>query len=147
MNVHPASEGIAGPRDEQPAAFRTEASEDLVSGRCDVASINRKKWEPDRPSGVANQDPAFDKFPSQARGDLLRAGYLAYQQINTLAHPGSLPGRHVRLQVPCAFAEFPSVSDWVTCKCVAARRRAVLQWPRRGKKCPLYQEGGARDVR
>src|SRR5438105_4625729 len=32
-------------------------------------------------------------------------------------------------------------------KCVAACRRAVLRWARRGKICPLYQEGGARDVR
>lgn len=35
----------------------------------------------------------------------------------------------------------------VTGKCVAACRRAVLQWARRGKTCPLYQDGGARDVR
>ena len=34
-----------------------------------------------------------------------------------------------------------------TGKCVAAGQRAVLQWARRGKICPLYQEGGARDVR
>lgn len=33
------------------------------------------------------------------------------------------------------------------CKCVAANWRAGLQWPRRGKICPLYQEGGSRDVR
>jgi hypothetical protein len=32
-------------------------------------------------------------------------------------------------------------------KCVAACRRSVLRWPRRGKVHPLYQEGGARDVR
>jgi hypothetical protein len=32
-------------------------------------------------------------------------------------------------------------------KCVAACRLAVLPWPRRGKICPLYREGGARDVR
>jgi len=32
-------------------------------------------------------------------------------------------------------------------KCVAPCRRAVLRWARRGKICPLYQEGGARDVR
>ena len=32
-------------------------------------------------------------------------------------------------------------------KCVAACRRAVLRWARRGRICPLYQEGGARDVR
>jgi hypothetical protein len=32
-------------------------------------------------------------------------------------------------------------------KCVAACRRPVLRWPRRGTVHPLYQEGGARDVR
>jgi hypothetical protein len=31
-------------------------------------------------------------------------------------------------------------------KCVAASRRAVLQWARRGNNRPLHQEGGARDV-
>jgi hypothetical protein len=51
-----------------------------------------------------DQDPAVDKFPSQARGDLLRAGYLAHQRINTLAHLGSLPGRCVKLQAPSASA-------------------------------------------
>src|ERR1700740_1350464 len=34
-----------------------------------------------------------------------------------------------------------------TGKCIAACRGAVLRWARRGKICPLYQEGGARDVR
>ena len=68
-DVHPADQGIAGPRDEEPAAFRAEASEELVSDRCDVGDIDRKKWEPDRPSGVADQDPAVDKLASQARRD------------------------------------------------------------------------------
>ena len=39
------------------------------------------------------------------------------------------------------------VTILVTGKCVAACRRAVLRWARRGTICPLYQEGGARDVR
>jgi hypothetical protein len=39
------------------------------------------------------------------------------------------------------------VTILATGKCVAACRRAVLRWARRGKICPLYQEGGARDVR
>ena len=104
LDVHPAGQGIAGPRDEEPAAFRAEASEELVSDRCDVGDIDRKKWEPDRPSGVTNQDPAVDEFPSQARGDLLRAGYLAHQRINTLAHPASLPGGCAKLQLPSASA-------------------------------------------
>jgi|HubBroStandDraft_3_1064219.scaffolds.fasta_scaffold169346_1 hypothetical protein len=67
LDVHPAGQGIAGPSDEKPAAFRAEASEEPVSDRCDVADIDRKKREPDRPSGVADQDPAVDKLPSQAR--------------------------------------------------------------------------------
>jgi hypothetical protein len=74
VDVHPADQGIGGPRDEEPAAVRAEASEQLVSDRCDVGDIDRRKWEPDRPSGVADQDPAVDKFPSQAMRDLLRAG-------------------------------------------------------------------------
>ena len=45
---------------EEPAAFRAEASEEPVSDRCDVADIDRKKREPDRPSGVADQDPAVE---------------------------------------------------------------------------------------
>jgi hypothetical protein len=48
MEVHPAPQGIAGPRDEQPAVFRAEASEELVSDRCDVGDVDRKKWEPGR---------------------------------------------------------------------------------------------------
>ena len=32
-------------------------------------------------------------------------------------------------------------------KCVAACRRPDLRWRRRGTVHPLYQEGGARDVR
>jgi len=32
-------------------------------------------------------------------------------------------------------------------KCVAAGRRPDLRWRRRGTVHPLYQEGGARDVR
>ena len=39
------------------------------------------------------------------------------------------------------------VTILVTGKCVAACRRAVLLWARRGKICRLYQDGGARDVR
>jgi hypothetical protein len=39
------------------------------------------------------------------------------------------------------------VTILATGKCVAARRRAVLRWARRGKIFPLYQEGGAHDVR
>jgi hypothetical protein len=46
MDVHPADQGIASPRDEQPAAFRAEAREELPSDRCDVGDIDRKKWEP-----------------------------------------------------------------------------------------------------
>ena len=102
MEVHPADQGVAGPRDEQPAAFRAEATEELVSYRCDVGDIDGKKREPDRPAGVADQRPAVNKLPSQARCDLLRAGYLAQQQINTLAHPESLPGRRVKLQAASA---------------------------------------------
>ena len=45
------------PSDGEPAAFRAEASEEPVSDRCDVADIDRKKREPDRPSGVADQNP------------------------------------------------------------------------------------------
>ena len=93
MEVHPAGQAIPGPRDEEPAAFRAEASEELVSNGCDMGDIDRKKGEPDRPSGVADQDPAVDNLPSQVSGDLLRAGHLAHQRITTLAHPGSLPGR------------------------------------------------------
>jgi hypothetical protein len=98
MDVHPAGQSSAYPRDQEPTAVRAEASEELVSHRCDVGDIDRKKREPDRPAGVADQDPAVDKLASQARRDLLRTGYLAHQRINTLAHPGSLPGRCVRLQ-------------------------------------------------
>jgi len=112
VDVHPASQGVAGPRDEEPAAFRAEASEELVSYRCDVGDIDRKKREPDRPSGVADQDPAVDEFPSQARGDLVGAGYLAHQRINTLAHPGSLPGRCVKLPVPSASAAGRAIRWW-----------------------------------
>jgi hypothetical protein len=112
LDVHPAGQGIAGPRDEEPAAFRAEASEQLVSDRCDVGDSDRKTWEPDRPAGVANQDPAVDKFPSQAGGDLLRAGYLAHQRINALARPRSLPGRCVKLQTPPASAA-PSARAWL----------------------------------
>lgn len=68
LDVHPAGQGIAGPRDEEPAAFRAEASEELVSDRCDVGDSDRKKWEPGRPSGVADEDPAVDKFPSSGQG-------------------------------------------------------------------------------
>jgi len=39
------------------------------------------------------------------------------------------------------------VTMMAACKCVAAYRRVGLQWARRGKICPLYQEGGSRDVR
>lgn len=66
LDVHPVGQGIAGPPDEEPAAFRAEASEEPVSDRCDVADIDRKKREPN-PPGVADQDPAVDKLPSQAR--------------------------------------------------------------------------------
>jgi Protein of unknown function (DUF998) len=127
LDVHPADQGIAGPRDEQPAAFRAQASEELVSDRCDVGDADRKEWEPDGPSGVADQDPAVDKFPSQARGDLFRAGYLAHQRINMLAHPGILSGRSVKLQVPSASApnntnQGPGcilASRRLECRCVA----------------------------
>ena len=54
LDVHPADQGIASPRDKEPAAFRAEASEKIVSDRCDVGDIDRKKWEPDRPSRVAD---------------------------------------------------------------------------------------------
>jgi len=103
-DVHPAGQGVAGPCDEEPAAFRAEVSEELVSDRRDVGDIDGKKREPDRPSGVADQDPAVDKFPSRARRDLLRAGYVAHQRIYMLAHLGSLPGRCVKMQVPSASA-------------------------------------------
>ena len=104
MDVHPAGQSSAYPRDQEPTAVRVEASEELVSHRCDVGDIDRKKREPDRPARVADQDPAVDKFPSEAGADLLRAGYLAYQRINALAHPGSLPGGSVKPQTPSASA-------------------------------------------
>ena len=34
-----------------------------------MGDIDRKKREPDRPAGVADQDPAVDKLASQARRD------------------------------------------------------------------------------
>lgn len=43
MDVHPADQGLAGPRDEEPAAFRAEASEELVSDRCDVGDVDGKR--------------------------------------------------------------------------------------------------------
>src|SRR5215469_16115535 len=104
LDVHPAGQGIAGPRDEEPAALRAEASEEVVSDRCDVGDIDRRKWEADGPSGVADQHPTVDEFPSQARRDLLRTGCLAHQRINAIAHPGSLPDRCVKLQVPSVAA-------------------------------------------
>lgn len=71
VQVHPADQATAGLGDEEPAAVRAEAGEELVSDRCDVGSADGKKWEPDRPAGVADQDPAVNEFPPQARGDLL----------------------------------------------------------------------------
>ena len=50
--------------------------------------------------------------PPQARGDLLRAGYLAHQRINMLAHPGSLPGRCVKLQYRPHLPRF-GWADWI----------------------------------
>ena len=94
VDVDPADQGIASPRDEEPAALRAEASKELVGDRCDVGDVDREKREPDWPSGVADHHPAVDKFLSQAWSDLLRAGCLAHQRINAIAHhPGSLPGR------------------------------------------------------
>ena len=85
--MHPAGQGIAGPRDEEPAAFRAEASEELVRDRCDVGDIDRKKWEPDRPSGVANQDPAADEFPSQARGEVTCSGLVIWLISGSIRSP------------------------------------------------------------
>jgi len=55
------------------------------------------------------------------------------------------------LRRKCAWRQPKVTGEHVTIlaagKCVAACRSAVLQWARRGKICPLYQEGGARDVR
>jgi hypothetical protein len=46
MDVHPAGQSSAYPRDQEPTAVRAEASEELVSHRCDVGDIDRKKREP-----------------------------------------------------------------------------------------------------
>jgi hypothetical protein len=60
----------------EPAALRAEAREKLVSDRCDVGDADRRKWESDRSSGVADHDPAVDELLPQAMGDLVRAAAL-----------------------------------------------------------------------
>ena len=74
LDVQPADQGIATPRDKKPAAFRAEARDEAAGDRCHVRGIDRQKREPDRPSRVTDHDPAVDKFTSQARGDLARIG-------------------------------------------------------------------------
>ena len=52
LDVHPAGQGIAGPPDEEPAAFRAEASEEPVSDQCDVADIDKKNGNPTAPPAL-----------------------------------------------------------------------------------------------
>ena len=73
-----------------------------------------------------------------------------FGQAATLVRRHGLWLRALRRE--CAWPQPEVTGEHVTIlavgKCVAACRSAVLQWGApRGKICPLYQEGGARDAR
>jgi hypothetical protein len=54
LKVHPAGQGIAGPRDEEPAAARVEAVDEPVGRRRDVGGVDGRKRKPDCPAGVTD---------------------------------------------------------------------------------------------
>ena len=93
VEVYPAGQGLAGPRDEEPAAARIEAGDEPVGRRRDVGGVDGRKREPNRPASVTDGDPAVDKFLSQAGAYLVRTGQLVDSRINKLVHTGSLPDR------------------------------------------------------
>ena len=94
LQVHPASQVIAGTSEDKPAAVRVEAVDEVISHRRDDAGINGRKREPGRPSGIADRDPAVNDVMPEPCTDLRRIDALTQCGNNALAHTGSLTGAH-----------------------------------------------------
>jgi hypothetical protein len=88
--VHPASQGIVGQREQEPAAAGAEAGDELVSDRGDDSLIDRRKRKPGRSSGITDRDPAVDQFPPQPVTDFFRLTALVHHRNIKLTHPGIL---------------------------------------------------------
>lgn len=88
--VHPASQGIVGQREQEPAAAGAEAGDELVSDRGDDSLIDRRKRKPGRSSGITDRDPAVDQFPPQPGTDFFRLTALVHHRNIKLTHPGIL---------------------------------------------------------
>jgi hypothetical protein len=100
LQVDPAGQRIARHSDEEPAAVRVEAGDELVSHRRDKGGIDRRKRKPGCPSAITDRDPAVNKLLSQTRTNLPGIAALAHHRNNRLTHTCSLAGPYVRLAKP-----------------------------------------------
>ena len=91
LQVHPASQGVAGMSDDKPAVT-AKAGDEVISYWCDDAGINRRKRKAGCPSGITDRDPAIKDVPSEPRTNLRRIEVLAHRWNNAFAHHGSLTG-------------------------------------------------------
>ena len=89
LQVHPAGQGTASDRDQEPA-IGAEAGDELISYWRDNGGVNGWKWKTNRPTGIADGDPAVNQFLSQSRADLPRSAALTQDRTHTLAHTRSL---------------------------------------------------------
>jgi hypothetical protein len=90
--VHPAGQGIAGQREQEPAAPGAEAGDELVSHRGDDSLIDGRKRKPSCSSGITDRDPVVDQFLHQPGTDFLQAHSAVHHRNIKLAHPGILTG-------------------------------------------------------
>jgi hypothetical protein len=88
----------------------------------------------------------YERAPQKPRSGRVAELWNPHRLLCLLQPPDRITRRRERAwRQPDATGE--RVTILAAGKCVAACRHAVLRWARRGKICPLYQEGGARDVR
>ena len=67
LDVHPAGQGIAGPSDGGAGCFGLRPAKSLSATGATWLISTGRNGNPTAPSGVADQDPAVDTLPSQAR--------------------------------------------------------------------------------
>jgi hypothetical protein len=89
LQVHPPSQDTASHRDQEPAVG-AEHGDELISHRRDNRGIDGQKRKANRPTGVADVDPAVNEFLSQSRTDLLRTTTLTQNRKHALSHARSL---------------------------------------------------------
>jgi hypothetical protein len=71
LQVRPAGQDTASDRDQQPAVG-AETGDQLIGHRRDNGRTDGQNRKANRPTGIADGDPAVNQFLSQSGADLLR---------------------------------------------------------------------------